>query len=419
MLDQTVAATRRIAADLRPLMLDDLGLVPAVEWLTETFTERTGIPCELAVDDAELDLPGAQATAVFRIVQESLANVGKHARASRVKVAIERKGAELALSIRDDGVGFSPQAPRKPELVRAARLARARVASGRRRHDHQRSGRGHARRSPASGGATEPGVMIRVVIADDHTIVREGLKQLLVAASDLEVVGEARDGHEALRIVRERDFDVLLLDLSMPGKGGMELIKQVKGEKPKLRILVLSMHAEHQYAVRAIKAGASGYLTKDSASHPARVRDPQGRRRRRVHQRRGRRAARALRDAARRGAAARVPFRPRVPGVPAAGRRRRRCPTSPQQLNLSVKTVSTHKARLMEKMGLANQAELIHYAIRHRLVDDSGRSPAERRRLAGVGIPTPPPAATYPSVPVAHRWPQSAGADGGARGARR
>ena len=79
-------------------------------------------------------------------------------------------------------------------------------------------------------------------------------------------MGEARDGHEVLQIVRETEFDVLLLDLSMPGKGGMELIKQVKGEKPKLRILVLSMHAEHQYAVRAIKAGASGYLTKDSAS---------------------------------------------------------------------------------------------------------------------------------------------------------
>ena len=108
--------------------------------------------------------------------------------------------------------------------------------------------------------------MIRVVIADDHTIVREGLKQLLVATDDFEVVAEARDGHETMKIVRERDFDVLLMDLSMPGKSGMELIKQVRSEKPKLRILVLSMHAEHQYAVRAIKAGASGYLTKDSAS---------------------------------------------------------------------------------------------------------------------------------------------------------
>src|SRR5690348_3493717 len=108
--------------------------------------------------------------------------------------------------------------------------------------------------------------MIRVVIADDHQILREGLKQLLLATGDLEVVGEAGDGFEVLDRVRRDEFDVLLLDMSMPGKSGVELIKQVKSEKPKLRILVLSMHEEHQYAVRAIRAGASGYLTKESAA---------------------------------------------------------------------------------------------------------------------------------------------------------
>jgi PAS domain S-box-containing protein len=114
LLEQTVAATRRIAADLRPLMLDDLGLLPAVEWLVESFTQRNGIPCELAVSSAELELPSAHATAVFRIVQESLANVGKHARASRVKVGIECNGSELTVSIRDNGAGFSLQNPGKP-----------------------------------------------------------------------------------------------------------------------------------------------------------------------------------------------------------------------------------------------------------------------------------------------------------------
>src|SRR5689334_391250 len=108
--------------------------------------------------------------------------------------------------------------------------------------------------------------MIRIVIADDHTIVREGLKQLLSAADDLRVIGEAQNGHDVLKQVRDNDFEVLLLDMSMPGKGGIELIRQVHAEKPKLRILVLSMHQEQQYAVRAIKAGAAGYLTKDSAS---------------------------------------------------------------------------------------------------------------------------------------------------------
>ncbi|HET9651447.1 MAG TPA: response regulator transcription factor, partial [Usitatibacter sp.] len=108
--------------------------------------------------------------------------------------------------------------------------------------------------------------MIRIVVADDHTIVREGLKQLLTAAGDLEVVAEAQNGFEVIERVRALEFDVLLLDMSMPGKSGIELIKQVHGEKPKLRILVLSMHEEHQYAVRAIRAGAAGYLTKEGAS---------------------------------------------------------------------------------------------------------------------------------------------------------
>jgi len=114
MLDKTVAATRRIATDLRPLMLDDLGLVPAVEWLVESFTQRTGVACELAVSREALDLPAAHATAVFRTIQESLTNIAKHARASRVEVAVEQADGHLSVSVRDDGVGFSPEDARKP-----------------------------------------------------------------------------------------------------------------------------------------------------------------------------------------------------------------------------------------------------------------------------------------------------------------
>jgi len=212
--------------------------------------------------------------------------------------------------------------------------------------------------------------MIRIVIADDHTILREGLKQLLLAASDLAVVGEAVDGREVLQRVRETDFDVLLLDLSMPGKSGMELIKQVKNEKPKLRILVLSMHEEHQYAVRAIRAGASGYLTKESASAQL---------------------VTAIRRVAGGGAfiSAEVAEQlaldamPQASGPPHTTLSDREFQVFQllvsgkaitdiaEQLNLSVKTVSTHKARLMQKMGMSTQTELIRYAINHRLIDDS------------------------------------------------
>ncbi|HEX5363887.1 MAG TPA: sensor histidine kinase [Gallionella sp.] len=116
MLDRTIAATRRIASDLRPLLLDDLGLVPAVEWLVSKFTQRGGVACTLAVDEA-LELQEPCATAVFRIIQESLANVAKHAGASEVAVTIEKLRGAVTLSVRDNGCGFSPAAPRRPQSL--------------------------------------------------------------------------------------------------------------------------------------------------------------------------------------------------------------------------------------------------------------------------------------------------------------
>jgi len=116
MLDTTVAATRRIAADLRPLLLDDLGLAPAIEWLAHNFTQRTGVPCEVSVDE-DLELEEPYATAVFRIVQESLANVGKHARASEAGVVIARTGQAVMLEVRDNGQGFVTASPRKPHSL--------------------------------------------------------------------------------------------------------------------------------------------------------------------------------------------------------------------------------------------------------------------------------------------------------------
>ena len=210
--------------------------------------------------------------------------------------------------------------------------------------------------------------MIRIVLADDHTIVREGLKQLLGAAGDLSVVGEAQDGHKVMELVRTQDFDVLLLDMSMPGRSGIELIKQVVSEKPRLRVLILSMHEEQQYAVRAIRAGAAGYLTKESASEQL---------------------VSVIRKVAAGGAfispavaeQLALGAMPQNEGLPhtslsdreyqvfqalAAGKT---VSEIAAQLNLSVKTVSTHKARLMQKMSLPNQAELIRYALTHKLVN--------------------------------------------------
>jgi PAS domain S-box-containing protein len=114
LLKSTIAATRRIASDLRPLMLDDLGLIPSIEWLVENFGQRTGIACDLTIGDASVELSHAQATAVFRIVQESLTNIAKHAQASHADIAIGQEDGRLVVRIEDDGVGFVPAGPRKP-----------------------------------------------------------------------------------------------------------------------------------------------------------------------------------------------------------------------------------------------------------------------------------------------------------------
>ncbi len=211
--------------------------------------------------------------------------------------------------------------------------------------------------------------IIRVLLADDHMLVREGLRQLLGATTDIRVAGEAANGDEALALVKANDYDLAVLDMSMPGLAGIELIKRLRIEKPQLRLLVLSMHAEQQYAVRALKAGASGYLTKDSASAQLVI---------------------AIRKVAAGGvhisemAAAQLVgaafgtstggdalphtrlsnrefevFRLLVAGEGPTG--------IAEQLHLSVKTVSTHKTRILEKMRLQSTADLVRYAVENGL----------------------------------------------------
>ena len=209
---------------------------------------------------------------------------------------------------------------------------------------------------------------VRIVLADDHAIVREGLKRIVGDVADFTVAGEAADGTEVMQRVRAHDFDVLVLDLSMPGRSGMELIKLVKAEQPKLRILVLSMHQETQYAVRAIKSGASGYLTKESA--PAQLEQA-------IRKIAGG-GAYISAEVAEQLALGAMPggdslpheslsdrefevFRLLVDGV-APGE-------IAAQLHLSVKTVSTHKANLMQKLGVQNTTELVRYALKHGLAD--------------------------------------------------
>ncbi|GAB1367962.1 response regulator transcription factor [Azonexus hydrophilus] len=213
--------------------------------------------------------------------------------------------------------------------------------------------------------------MIRILIADDHDILRAGLRHILADSPDIEVAAEATNGSEAIAQLRKELCDVLVLDLTMPGRNGIELIKQIRSDFPRLPLLILSMHKEDIYAVRALKAGANGYLCKDNAE--AFLAEAI----RKVHAGGlfiNQSVAERLTMNILQGRHAEMPHNRLTDreyqvfllivqgmGVTEIGR----------HLNLSVKTVSTHKASIQVKMDLANTAELVRYAVENNLIDSN------------------------------------------------
>jgi len=209
--------------------------------------------------------------------------------------------------------------------------------------------------------------MIKVLIADDHAVVREGLRQILSGITDMVVAGEAGSAQEVLREIRKQAYTVLVLDIAMPGKTGLDILKELKEEQPGLPVLILSMYPEEQYAVRVLRAGASGYMTKESAPEElvgAIRKVAQGRKyispslaetlvgnldidaEKPMHQTLSDREYQVL-------------------CMIASGRK---VSEIAEALSLSVKTISTYRTRILEKMRLRNNAELTFYAVEQHLV---------------------------------------------------
>lgn len=210
--------------------------------------------------------------------------------------------------------------------------------------------------------------MIKILIADDHPIVRMGIKQMIADFSDIVVAGEAGSSDEVLHLIRKEDWDAVVLDISMPGRSGIETLKRIKDIKPDLPVLILSMYPEDQYALRLLKAGASGYMTKESApdllvSAIRKVADGK------------RYVSPALADIL----AAKMVDKSDAPPHETLSDREYQifCMLASGKvvseialdLSLSVKTISTYRARIMDKMHLTKNAELTYYAIKNQLVD--------------------------------------------------
>jgi DNA-binding NarL/FixJ family response regulator len=209
--------------------------------------------------------------------------------------------------------------------------------------------------------------MIRILIADDHAVVRKGLKQILSAITDMQAIDEASNGPEALSMAGKGNYDLVLLDITMPGRSGLDVLKQLRIEKPRLPVLVLSMHPEEQYAVRTLKAGASGYLSKECASEElvaaARKVMEGGKY---VSDSLAQRFASQLSQPP--GSAPHELLSDREYQILRMIASGKSVTEIGNELALSVKTVSTYRARILEKTGFKNNAQLTIYCIQNGLL---------------------------------------------------
>ena len=364
--ESTLATVRRVSAELRPGILDALGLPAAVDWLVRDFEKRSEIPCSLLIEPEEIEVEQNLATDVFRVLQEALTNVARHARASSLQVTLRQTEGMLELEVADDGIGISEEEISRPGSLGLLGIRERLMAHG---------GDITLRRLPGQGTCLSAAIptqrqggleMINVIIADDHPVVRAGIKQILLEAGDVLAVAETGSGEELIREVRSHDFDVVLLDITMPGIGGLETLKRLKALKPELPVLMLSVHSEDQFALRTMKAGAAGYLTKESA--PAElvkaIRQVVGGRSY-ISPEFAEKLATELHQDFNHLPHERLSDREmQVLCMMAAGKTASGIAAA---LNLSVKTVSTYRARIIEKTGMATNAELIAYAVKNNL----------------------------------------------------
>ena len=208
--------------------------------------------------------------------------------------------------------------------------------------------------------------MIRLLIADDHGIVRKGLKQIVAEIPGMVVTGEAASGEEALQLAKEQEFDVAIIDIAMPGRGGLDILKSLRALSPSLKIIMLSMYSEEQYAIRSLRDGASAYLTKANATDElVKAIETVASGKRYITPSVAERLASYIEEDS-----SRLPHESlsdrelQVLTMIGSGKSMSEIAVD---LSLSIKTVSTYRARLLEKMGMESNAQLIRYTVQHTL----------------------------------------------------
>ena len=361
---------RRIARRLRPEALEDLGLESALAALAAAIGEQAELRIERRLEPA-LPLSQEQELVVYRIAQEALTNVARHADATEVQLHLAQANQHVVLTVRDDGGGLPPGAFRSSQGIRGMReramLIGAQLTIG----------------EPAAGGTevqlshpcrtenrmTTP-LTTHILIADDHPIVLRGLRMVLDAQPDLAVVAEATDGDQAVERALSDEIHLAILDISMPRKTGLQAAREITHRKPEVRVLMLSMHDNEQYLFEAIRAGASGYVLKSAvdrdlveACRAAMRGEPF------LYPGAVRALMREYLDRARAGEALHKELlTPREEEIVKLVAEAHTNEEIGEMLFISKKTVERHRANILEKLGMRDRVELTRYAIRRGLV---------------------------------------------------
>jgi two-component system response regulator NreC len=244
-----------LVRDLRPAQLDDLGLVPALQSMLDNDYHRTDMLVTFSVTGTQKRLDPLTETVLFRVAQEALTNVTRHAETNQASVRLDYAPDEVTLGVMDAGKGFDPNEPLNPPRGWGLEGMRERVASV--------GGQLNLYSAPGRGTTVEA---IKLMLVDDHDVVRTGLRSFLETQPGLKVIGEANNGIEALEQAKKTQPDIVLMDITMPDMDGMETTRQLKHLYPECQVLVLTVHSDKHYFMQMLAAGASGYLTKQAAA---------------------------------------------------------------------------------------------------------------------------------------------------------